>query len=347
MVYRRKGREGWWFHVADPATGRQLQVKAKQRLKRKAELEAAEYKSQLRKQFVPISSDDFGEFIHKHFWPGQMNHLTPKAMIRERGILDKHLGPHFAGPMRLIDRAALIGYIGKRQEQKASRETIRKELNTLKHALRIACKPAIGLLARNPFDDLERKDWPAPGEKRTRHLVGDEWQRLMAKLPVEKRPAVILLVNSGMRRGELFGLEWSDLNFKTGMAHVAKTKGGTRTGRGRLVKLTAEMVALLKHMPKLAGNEKVLWQFSANALSVAFRRGVKAAGLHNLRMHDLRHTFATEVRRAGAGIDVIAQLLGHSDIRQSQIYAHIGQKALDKAARSIEGKFSDEGEQVH
>lgn len=344
MVYRRKGRDGWWFHVDDPATGRQRQVKAKQALKRQAELEASEYKSQLKRQFVPVAPDDFGEFIHRDYWPSQQNHLTPRALERERGILDKHLGPHFAGSMRLINRTALIGYITKRLES-ASRETIRKELSILKHALRIAVK--VRLLERNPFEDLERKDWPAPGEKRTRHLVGNEWQKLMAKLPVEKRPAVILLVNSGMRRGELFGLEWSDLNFKTGMAHVAKTKGGIRTGRGRLVKLTAEMVALLKHMPKLAGNEKVLWQFSSNALSVAFRRAVAAAGLHNLRMHDLRHTFATEVRRAGAGIDVIAQLLGHSDLRQSQIYAHIGQKALDKATRSIEGKFGDEGERVN
>lgn len=258
--------------------------------------------------------------------------------------MNKHLGPYFAGPLSTIDRARIIGYITKRTEERASRETIRKELTILKHALRIAVKPSVGMLEHNPFDELERSDWPAPGHKRTRHLVGNEWKRLMEKLSLDKRPAVILLVNSGMRRGELFALEWHDIDFNKRVAWVARTKGGSRTGKGRWVRLTPEMVELLRSMPRLKDNSKVLWQFSPNALTVAYRRAVAAAKLHNLRLHDLRHTFATTLREAGVGIDVLADMLGHADLRQTQIYAHVGKGLLDKAAKSIEGKFGNESE---
>lgn len=69
MVYRRKGREGWWFHVDDPATGRQRQFKCEGISKRKAAMEASEFKAQLRKQFVPASPEDFNDFILRDYWP--------------------------------------------------------------------------------------------------------------------------------------------------------------------------------------------------------------------------------------------------------------------------------------
>jgi len=338
MVYRRKGKQGWWFHYDDPETTRQCQRKCENKRKRAAELEAAQFKGELARQFVPISSDDFCDFVRRDYWPSQQNHLTQRALQREQGILDNHLGPYFTGPMRRINRALIISYIAKRFHEKASRETVRKELHILKHALRIAVKTR--QLERNPFDDLERQDWPAQGEKRTRHLVEEEWRRLIRHIPVANRAAVVLLVNSGMRRGELMNLEWTDLNLVTGMAWIAKTKGGIRTGKGRWVKLNQEMCRLVGLQPRLAGNPKVFSQFTPNSLTVAFRRAVVAAGLNNFRLHDLRHTFATALRKAGIGIDVIAELLGHADLRQSQIYAHIADESLHQAVQSIEGQFT-------
>ena len=339
MVYRRKGRIGWWFHYYHPEHGRQCEAKCKSEGKRAANLEAAQLKSELARQFVPVATDDFEAFIRRDYWPSQRNHLTPKGLEREQGIFDKHLGPFFRGPMRRIDRALLISYIAQRLggQKPASRESVRKELHILKHALRIAVK--VRILARNPFDELERQDWPSPGEKRTRHLDGTEWQRLIAKVPREKRASVILLVNSGMRRGELMALEWSDINFSSGSAWVPRTKGGVRTGKGRWVKLTQEMCSLIASLPRAQANPRVIWQFTPEALTVAFRRAAAAAGLANFRMHDLRHTFATTLRKAGYGIDVIAQLLGHADLRQTQIYAHIADETLNDAVASVQGQF--------
>lgn len=92
-------------------------------------------------------------------------------------------------------------------------------------------------------------------------------------------------------------------------------------------------------LPHAQANPRVIWQFTPEALTVAFRRAAAAAGLANFRMHDLRHTFATTLRKAGYGIDVIAQLLGHADLRQTQIYAHIADETLTDAVASVKGQF--------
>jgi site-specific recombinase XerD len=56
-------------------------------------------------------------------------------------------------------------------------------------------------------------------------------------------------------------------------------------------------------------------------------------------MRHFKHTFATDLRKDGFGLDVIAKLLGHSDLRQTKRYAHLGDELLVEAVRSLEGKY--------
>jgi hypothetical protein len=82
--------------------------------------------------------------------------------------------------------------------------------------------------------------------------------------------------------------------------------------------------------------------FTANALTVAFSRAVRKAKISDFHLHDLRHSFATELRKRGNGLDVIAKLLGHSDLRMTQRYAHLGDEILEQATQSIQGVFTQE-----
>jgi len=159
MVYKRKDRRGWWYRIDDPITGKRVQryggptrrkaKVAKHRLIQKFIDEAAAP--------IQLPDSDFNRFIEILYWPGQKAHLTPKARDRECGIINKHLGPFFAGDMRVINRAKILEYIehrkiekrdndGKVVEKAASSETIRKELAILKHVCRIACKPDLAIL---------------------------------------------------------------------------------------------------------------------------------------------------------------------------------------------------------
>src|SRR5438132_1578691 len=191
-VRKRKGRPGWYFKHRDPKTKKEY-FRYGGPTRRAAQVAERKLIQELEKSSGKFpGDDDLNNFIETDYWPSQKNHLTPKGAERGRGILNKHLGPDFSGPMSKITRAKLIAYIDKRlNHDHASRESVRKELTVFKHALRIAVK--IQLLARNPFEDLEQKDWPPKGEERTRHLVGDEWPRLIAEVPRIMRPAAAVL----------------------------------------------------------------------------------------------------------------------------------------------------------
>jgi integrase len=330
MVYRRTGRKGWWFSYRDSSS------KQYQKWGGQTRHAAALAERELVLSLSPLPPTDLNRFVEEQYWPGQKAHLSPKSIERESGIINKHLGPAFSGMMGSIDRSRILAYTNLRLKAGASRESVRKELNILKHLLRIAVK--LEFLARNPFQDLEQKDWPAKGEERTRHLSPEEWNALLLHLPKEKRAAAILLVNTGLRRGELFSLEWTDLDFRKGVGYLKKTK----PRKPRWFFLTGEMVECLKSIPRIKGNPKVFSTFTPNALTMAIRRAAKAAGLADFRLHDLRHTFATSVRQRGHGLDVLQDLLGHSDPRQTRRYAHLGDEQLDQAARSIAGVFTME-----
>ena len=73
-------------------------------------------------------------------------------------------------------------------------------------------------------------------------------------------------------------------------------------------------------------------------MSAGFARTVKRAGIEDFHFYDLRHDFATQVRRRGTGLDVIAALLGHSSLAMAQRYAHIGDAELVAAVSGLEAK---------
>jgi integrase len=108
---------------------------------------------------------------------------------------------------------------------------------------------------------------------------------------------------------------------------------------GRVRHLASDETAKLE--AKLPAGIKAIVRAAAwsgiDSVSRAFSRAVRKAGLSDVRFHDTRHTFATEVRRRGAGIDVVQELLGHATIAMSQRYAHINDSMLHAAVAGIGG----------
>jgi integrase len=153
-----------------------------------------------------------------------------------------------------------------------------------------------GFLERNPFDDLEPKDWPKKGEERTRHLVGDEWERLLIHVPEEMRAAVMILVNTGCRRGELMNLKHSDVNLDSRIVYLGKTK----TGKNRWMPLTPDVVQLIKGLPRRVGDHRVFPFFTPNALSVAVKRAIRKAKIPDFRLHDLRQNAESQKMPSGS-----------------------------------------------
>ncbi len=123
-----------------------------------------------------------------------------------------------------------------------------------------------------------------------------------------------------MRRGELFNLKWFDVDFARGVIHVRNTK----TDRDRVVPMNEDVRQMLERQPKASGYVFPSPRTGERLVDIKYKfdEARKAAGISDFRFHDLQHTTATRLADAGENVVVIAELLGHGDIRTTKRYSH-------------------------
>lgn len=156
------------------------------------------------------------------------------------------------------------------------------------------------------------------------------------------RDAFELLLLTGLRRGELLALRWSDLDRKAGMGHVRATKAWTpKSGKARSFPLTKRACQILKGRqkgPAMPG-PFLTWTGSAiheSTLTKAFKALVTKAGLPTLRLHDLRHAFGTfAVNDYKIDIREVQEVMGHSSIQTTELYAHARETAAQHCAKMM------------
>lgn len=165
-----------------------------------------------------------------------------------------------------------------------------------------------------------------PEEPRDRTFSNDEITRIgaaLSNLEDSANPNAILAIRiaalTGLRIGEVLGLRWTDIDFKTGVATLPKTK----TGR-RILTLPAMVLQLLNATPPIG--EVIIHGRSPDqsldykAVHSVWRKVCKKADLKNARIHDLRHTVATAAAANGAGAHVVRDLLGHKTLAMANLY---------------------------
>lgn len=180
---------------------------------------------------------------------------------------------------------------------------------------------------------------------RDRHLTKKERESLLG-ICEKGHPLlylwVLLAISTGLRKGELLALKWSDIDFKKKVLRVEKSKNGDK----RSVPLTGKALALLKeiHTKQPSSSEFVFARADGQAameLKKHWESAVKEAGLENFRFHDLRHTAATYLLEAGATLVELSAILGHRDIQMVKRYAHLADnhavKVVERMTKRIFG----------
>lgn len=201
-----------------------------------------------------------------------------------------------------------------------STATVNREMSCLRRLLTWAEKR--GLIERNPMTGFPQCKEP---HHRERVLSQDERRRLIEAAREKGSPyheIVLLALHCGLRQAEILTMTWAcvDLNPEEPAVHLLKTKSGRR----RKVPLSVELAALLGKLPRESGYvfpspgnpAKPLGQPKRAWAAIA-----KAAGLEDLRFHDLRHTAATTIVQALKGdIGTARDVLGHADISTTARY---------------------------
>ena len=186
---------------------------------------------------------------------------------------------------------------------------------------------------RNPCKSVRRYKVDPHKE---RFLTPEELARLGRALDVapEKRlasrhaaAAIRLLVLTGCRRNEIMGLAWDDLDFEAGKMRLADSKTGPR-----IIPMPPAAAEVLAELPRIPGNR---WVFPGRKkgahqtnINDSWSRVRKHAGLDGVRLHDLRHTFASRALALGEGLPMIGELLGHRKIETTARYAHLARESV-------------------
>jgi integrase len=188
----------------------------------------------------------------------------------------------------------------------------------------------------NPCRHVER----FPQRRRERFLSADELGRLGDVLTAYRgspyHPATIkLLIFTGARLGEVLGLRWEWIDAHRGEARLPDSKTGAKT-----LHLPPPALEVLAGLPRIEGEPHVLGARRGTTFIEAPWRRIRAtADLADVRLHDLRHAFASVAASAGMGLPIIGKMLGHTQAQTTQRYAHLASDPVKAAAATVAARI--------
>jgi integrase len=189
---------------------------------------------------------------------------------------------------------------------------------------------------------LENAANPAHGIDKFREHTRDRWvtheelPRVTAAIAEEPnlyvRAALWLYLLTGVRKTELLTVRWADVDMVRCELRLPETKAG----RIHYVPLSAPAMSLLERMPREEGNPHLLPSTKVPGhhlvnIEKPWRRVRKAAGVEDVRLHDLRRTVGSWLAQAGNSLPLIGRVLGHTNASTTQIYARLGDDPAKKA----------------
>ena len=363
----RKRKDGRWegrYTVGhDPETGKAI-------IKNVLGKTQAEVKEKLKKAIEKNVGIDYGRaktytvgnWLEVWYENYAKIKMRPSTYLTYHGYIENHIKPQL-GKIPLNDLTTLNlqqfykkllaeGRVERIESQKQpkglSTKTVRNIHQIISSALKLAVEQR--LIARNPADGCAL---PKVEHKEMKTLTADQ---LSAFFQEAKDSGVYELyyldLATGLRRGELLGLKWTDVDLDRGVLKIQraisrqngkvveaplKTKNAYRT-----LPLSADAISVLKMQKCKVGNSE--WVFpsptggpmSPDSVLHMLQRVLKRAGLPRIRFHDLRHTFATMALQNGVDVKTVSSMLGHYSVGFTlDTYAHVTTSAKREAAKTM------------
>lgn len=205
-----------------------------------------------------------------------------------------------------------------------SKTTISMRFRRLQAAFNIAIKWKY--LKENPFNGVSKAT--TFETKRADFLSKEEVERLLEVIKDEKyRRLIEFYLHTGCRRNEALYLEWTDINFERHKIEIrSKPEYGHRTKfqRQRSVPMSDKLEEVLRSIPQKDSFVFSDYQRTPDNVNRRLKRYLAKAGINrHLSLHNLRHTFASHLAMQGVSLHIIGNILGHSHVNTTEIYAHL------------------------
>jgi len=230
--------------------------------------------------------------------------------------------------------------ITARGKRRSSASVVRY-LAALSHAFTIAVKEW-GWMEDNPMRKVTK---PKESRGRVRFLSDDERIRLLKSCKASSNSylylVVVLALSTGMRKSEIMGLTWENVDLNRGKAILHETKNDER----RAVAITGHALELLKELSKVRRiDSNFLFPSKGNRrksinLRAPWEGALREADIQDFRFHDLRHSAASYLAMNGASLAEIAEVLGHKTLQMVKRYAHLSEGHTASVVESMNTKI--------
>lgn len=286
-----------------------------------------------------------------------------------------------ANHQQFVNKLLTTKGLGKSKEG-LSVTTVRSINATLSNAFKKAIQ--LGYIKENPTQYVEfPRKTAADVNKKVKFYSFDESELFLESAKKERSPIwypfFLIIFDQGLRKSEVLGLQWNDIDFNEGILHVnrerlgaaekgenigliitdeTKTPSGTRsmpmTNRVKKALLTLRNMVIKEfgYLPETSDQEAFLFvnihsknrgiPIRDRTVNGASIRIEKRAGLPHITVHDGRHTFAARTRQAGVPLEDIKDFLGHKDISTTQIYAHISPEVKKRSMEQLENYLNEQ-----
>ncbi len=270
-----------------------------------------------RREHLPTLRDPRNRDQHLRWWSEQAGALTLADVTAP--LINEHL-------QRLTE------------ERPRAAQTIAHYRIAIVHLLNIAAREW-GWMEVSPAGRVKRIKVQ---NARVRFLSDDELSRLLAatKGHADLHLFVMLALSTGARRGELLSLTWEQIDITRRSIRLNRTKNGDQ----RTLPLAEAVLPLLTTRPRPIGGGLVFASRQGRVgrptnLRNAWLAAVKAAGIEDFRVHDLRHTAASWLVQQGVSLLAVAELLGHRTLQMTKRYSHLAPEHLHEVAAKLDRKL--------
>ncbi len=341
-IYKR-GNIYWTEFIVD---NKRYQLSCKTKDKSLAlEVAAALQADVIRKKFdIPVKYKVKKTF--KAVWEEYIkNQSTGKETIRRSNIASKHFLPVFENifienvknidieeyrRVRRLEISNLEKNINKK-ESEISYRSVNYEIVVLHHFFNYCIKK--GYLDKNPATGIKKLNELS----RLKTLSDEDINKLIAGATNKlTRDLITFLIYTGCRKGEALNLKWDDVDLKNDVIAIK----GTKTKYDRYIPISKPLKTILGGIEK---KDDCLYVFNKNGAKLgnfrkSFMTACRNAGLKDLRIHDLRHVFASKMVMNGTSLYITGELLGHRTTQMTKRYSHLVPETLKKAVDDVWGK---------
>ena len=271
--------------------------------------------------------------------------LRPATAAAYRGMFRHHIMPQLGESTKVQDITFADCDGLHRKLSKGYPYLANRALAALSKALALSIK--WGWRETNPCRGVERNR----EHSRQKYLNADEMTRLtkaLAEFPDRDMADIFrMLLLTGARKGEVLSMRWADLNL--GESTWSKPPTSTKQNRAHVVPLSAPARQLLSEIEQRTGERsEFVFPSSLGPSHIgniwrAWQRILRAAGISGVRIHDLRHSFASELASSGASLPLVGALLGHSAPSTTARYAHLYDDAQRAAVERVGSAIMNAG----